>query len=496
MIRFAKLKCREVCQLAPMAVLALLAATANFAEAGSSRKERSIESITTRAAGEPAMAIVSLRSQRITVYDADGWIMRAAVSSGQAGRETPAGVFSVIQKDAEHHSNLYDDAYMPHMQRLTWSGIALHGGLLPGHPASHGCIRLPYDFAAHLFDLTKLGMRVIVAPSEVAPISIAHPALFEPRPDARDAAAARVSEAEEAAKKADQARLAALTASRELAQATMPLRRMRNLKLIEEQRLASAERSITSADSIEAKEAAEAAKANSKAKIAELDAQLAPAEAELQPKINALATARKAVIAAEAARVEAEEVAHALARAPEPVSVLVSRKTQRLYVRQAFEPVFDTPITIRDPDLPIGTHVFTALERGGGKGDMQWSVVSLVGSNVGMTETQGTTYKTPDAPANETDLSSAKGALDRVIIPEDAVDRITQLVFPRSSLIISDEGPSPETGHGTEFVIVMSDEPQGGLAHRRRGSDIGVRHGSRRDRFYWRSPFGNSYSSW
>jgi hypothetical protein len=271
---------------------------------------------------------------------------------------------------------------------------------------------------------------------------------------------------------------------------------MRNLKLIEEQRLASAERSITSADSIEAKEAAEAAKANSKAKIAELDAQLAPAEAELQPKINALATARKAVIAAEAARVEAEEVAHALARAPEPVSVLVSRKTQRLYVRQAFEPVFDTPITIRDPDLPIGTHVFTALERGGGKGDMQWSVVSLVGSNVGMTETQGTTYKAPDAPANETDLSSAKGALDRVIIPEDAVDRITQLVSPRSSLIISDEGPSPETGHGTEFVIVMSDEPQGGLAHRRRGSDIGVRHGSRRDRFYWRSPFGNSYSSW
>ena len=498
MIRFAKLKCKEVCQLASMAVatLALLVATGNFAEAGSSRKERSIESITTRTAGEPIMAIVSLRSQRITVYDADGWIMRAPVSSGQAGRETPAGIFSVIQKDAEHHSNLYDDAYMPHMQRLTWSGIALHGGLLPGHPASHGCIRLPYDFAAHLFDLTKLGMRVIVAPSDVAPVSIAHPALFEPRPDARDAAAARVSEAEEAAKKADQARLAALTASREVAQATMPLRRMRNLKLREEERLADAERSITSADSIEAKEAAEAAKANSTAKIAELEAQLAPAEAELQPKINALAAARKAAVAAEAARVEAEEAAHALARAPEPVSVLISRKTQRLYVRQAFEPIFDTPITIRDPDLPIGTHVFTALERGGGKGDMQWSVVSLVGSNVGMTETQGTTYKAPDAPANETDLPSAKGALDRVIIPEDAVDRITQLVSPRSSLIISDEGPSSETGHGTEFVIVMSDEPQGGLAHRRRGSDIGVRHGSRRDRFYWRSPFGNSYSSW
>ena len=209
MITFAKLKRKEVRQRASAAVatLGLLVATGNFAEAGSSRKERSIESITTRTAGEPIMAIVSLRSQRITVYDADGWIMRAPVSSGQAGRETPAGIFSVIQKDAEHHSNLYDDAYMPHMQRLTWSGIALHGGPLPGHPASHGCIRLPYDFAAHLFDLTKLGMRVIVAPSDVAPVSIAHPALFEPRLDARDAADARVSEAEEAAKKADQARL-------------------------------------------------------------------------------------------------------------------------------------------------------------------------------------------------------------------------------------------------------------------------------------------------
>jgi hypothetical protein len=380
------------------------------------------------------------------------------------------------------------------MQRLTWSGIALHGGLLPGYPASHGCIRLPYDFAAHLFDRTKLGMRVIVAPSDVSPVFIAHPALFEPRPDAREAAA-RASEAEEAAKKADQARLAAFTASREVAQATMPMRRIRNLKLREEERLADAERSITFADSVEVKEAAEAAKANSAAKIAELEAQLAPAEAELQPKINALAVARKAAVAAEEARAEAEQAAHALAR-PEPVSVFISRKTQRLYVRQAFEPIFDVPITIRDSDLPIGTHVFTALERSGGKGDMQWSVVSFIGSNVGLTESQGTTYKALDSAVNETDPPNAKAALDRVIIPEDTVDRITQLVSPRSSLIISDEGPSSETGHGTEFVIIMSDEPQGGLAHRRLGPDIGIRYESRRAPIHWRSPFANAYSSW
>jgi lipoprotein-anchoring transpeptidase ErfK/SrfK len=128
------------------------------------------------------MAIVSLREQRITVYDKNGWILRAPVSSGQKGRETPAGVFSVIQKDAEHYSNLYDDAYMPHMQRLTWSGIALHGGPLPGRAASHGCVRMPYDFAEQLFSATSLGMRVIVAPRDVAPIEVSHPALFPRNP--------------------------------------------------------------------------------------------------------------------------------------------------------------------------------------------------------------------------------------------------------------------------------------------------------------------------
>jgi hypothetical protein len=297
--------------------------------------------------------------------------------------------------------------------------------------------------------------------------------------------------------KADQARLAALTASREVAQATMPLRRMRYLKLREQERLADAEHFITSAESIEAKEAAEAAKAKSTAKIAELDALLAPTEAELQPKINALAAAREAAAAAEAARAEAAEAANALARTLEPVSVFISRKTQRLYVRQAFQPIFDIPVTVREPDLPIGTHVLTALERGGGKGDMQWSVVSLVGrSNVNTVEMQGPTHKALDAPADETDLQSAKSALDRIIIPEDTIDRIAQMVSPRSSLIISDEGPSLETGRGTEFVIVMSDEPQGGIAHRRRGPDIGVRYESRRSRLYWRSPFGNSYSTW
>src|SRR5829696_6232890 len=197
--RFASSKQKQI-RLWParfaIAGVAALITAGDHAGATTGRNGRSVESIKSRPAGEPIMAILSLRNQQITVYDANGWILRAPVSSGQKGRETPAGIFSVIQKEAEHYSNLYDDAYMPHMQRITWSGIALHGGVLPGYPASHGCIRMPFDFAARLFDATRLGMRVIVAPSDVAPIEVAHPALFMLKPSVGAVAAARAADAD------------------------------------------------------------------------------------------------------------------------------------------------------------------------------------------------------------------------------------------------------------------------------------------------------------
>src|SRR5215475_14804364 len=208
-----QLRLRTV-RLASVALVALIAA-GDHAGAASGRHRRPVQSIESRTGGEPIMAIVSLRDQRITVYDTSDWILRAPVSSGQKGRETPAGIFSVIQKEAEHYSNLYDDAWMPHMQRITWSGIALHGGPLPGHPASHGCIRMPYGFAERLFDLTQVGVRIIIAPGDPAPVEIAHPALFAPKPDTGPNAAALAAVAAEAARKADEARIAAVAATRE-----------------------------------------------------------------------------------------------------------------------------------------------------------------------------------------------------------------------------------------------------------------------------------------
>src|ERR1700679_709595 len=179
-----------------IAALATLLAAGSVAGAADRRNERQIESVASRTAGDPIMAIVSLHNQRITVYDANGWILRAPVSSGQRDRETPAGIFSIIEKDADHHSNLYDDASMPHMQRITWSGIALHGAPLPGHPAAHGCVRLPYEFAERLFDVTRVGMRVIVAPRDAAPVAIAPPGLFPQASAASAEAAAKAAAAE------------------------------------------------------------------------------------------------------------------------------------------------------------------------------------------------------------------------------------------------------------------------------------------------------------
>src|SRR5262245_25194750 len=114
------------------------------------------------------MAIVSLGDQRISIYGADGKLLDAPVSSGSAGYETPAGIFSIVQKKEEHRSNLYDDGEMPFMQRITWTGIALHAGNLPGHPASHGCVRLPMAFARQLFDMTEMGMRGLIGRADRA----------------------------------------------------------------------------------------------------------------------------------------------------------------------------------------------------------------------------------------------------------------------------------------------------------------------------------------
>lgn len=146
-------------------------------------------------ASGPLLTVVSLRKQKLRVFDLNGEITSTRISSGKPGFDTPTGVFSLLEKNVHHESNIYAGAEMPFMQRLTWSGIALHAGQVPGYRASHGCIRLPYSFAKSLFGITKLGGRVVVTQDETQPIEFSHPKLFKPLPATQPASAPAMAQA-------------------------------------------------------------------------------------------------------------------------------------------------------------------------------------------------------------------------------------------------------------------------------------------------------------
>ncbi len=447
----------EMRRWAVPAIVTLVAMAALTADAAArqARPAPPTEATAPRDAGEPIMAIVSIKTQQVTFYDADGWILRAPVSTGVTGRETPAGVFAVLEKDKDHHSTLYDDAWMPNMQRITWNGIALHGGPLPGYAASHGCVRMPYDFAEKLFDKTWIGMRVIISPNDAAPVEFSHPALFVPNPEAIAAAPAKAEalsrEAEDAAKAADEAKKAAATTKRETASLTATLRKLEALKTRADAELAFADKALAAAKTDEAKARAGDLKQKAAAKAADLGTQLDTAKADAKSKVDAAVAAKDAAKAAQTRKTDTAKAASEAKLALEPVSLYISRATQTLYVRrnthkqwpdggEVFDATIEVPVTIRNPDKRIGTHVFTAMARN--NAGLRWTAVTIDNGD------------------------DAKDALDRIAIPQDVLDRIAPTALPRSSIIVSDEPLSRETNYRTEFVAVLNNQPQGGFVTR------------------------------
>jgi len=447
-----------------MAALTVLTADAAARQA---RPAPPIEATALRDAGEPIMAIVSIKSQQVTFYDADGWILRAPVSTGMRERETPAGVFAVIEKDKDHHSTLYDDAWMPNMQRITWNGIALHGGPLPGYAASHGCVRMPYGFAEKLFEKTRIGMRVIISPNDAVPVEFSHPALFVPNAEAVAAAPARAErlarEAEEAAKTAGEAKKAAAAAARETASLTASLRKLEWLKTRADADLAFVDKTLAAAKTDQAKARTEEQKQKTALRAAEAGTQLDTAKADAKSKLAAAAAARDSAKAAQTKKADSAKAAREAKLALEPVSVYISRATQKLYVRrnthklwpdggEVFDASIEVPVTIRNPERPIGTHVFTAMASN--DAGLRWTVVTIDKGD------------------------DAKDALDRITIPKDVLDRIAPTALPRSSIIISDEPLSRETNYRTEFVAVLNNQPRGGFLMRRPTVDVPVANGN------------------
>jgi hypothetical protein len=442
-----------------MAALTVLTADAAI---GQTRRAQVTEATAPRLAGEPIMAIVSIKTQQVTLYDADGWILRAPVSTGTTERETPAGVFAVVERKKEHRSNMYDDAWMPHLQRITWNGIALHGGPLPGYAASHGCIRLPFGFAERLFDKTRIGMRVIVSPNDAAPVEFSHAALLVPNAEALAAAPARAEPlaraAAEAVKAADEAKRAATTAARETATLTASLRKLELSRNRANAELAFADKALAAAKTDQAKMRAEDLKQKAALKAAELATQLDTASTDAKSKLAAAAAAKDAAKAAETKKTDATKAAGEAKLALEPVSIYISRATQKLYVRRAtrkpvpdggevFDATIEVPVKIRNPEKRIGTHVFTAMARND-SGGLRWTAVTI------------------------DDGDDAKSALDRITIPQDVLDRVAPTALPRSSIIVSDEPLSSETNYRTEFIAVLSNHPQGGFITRERSNDV------------------------
>ena len=245
------------------------------------------------------MAIVSIKSQQVTFYDSEGWILRAPVSTGVKERETPAGVFAIVEKDKDHHSTMYDDAWMPNMQRITWNGLALHGGPLPGYAASHGCVRMPFGFAEKLFDKTRIGMRVIVSPDDAAPVDfLTHASLFVPNAEAIAAVPAKAEtlarDAAEAAKTADEAKKTAATTAREAAPLAASLRKLERLKARTDAELASADKALAAAKTDQARAKAEDRKQKAAAKAAEVGTQFDTAKADAASKLDAATAAKEA----------------------------------------------------------------------------------------------------------------------------------------------------------------------------------------------------------
>src|SRR5262249_5773547 len=272
-------------------------------------------------------------------------------------------------------------------------------------------------------------------------------------------------EAAEAAKTADEAKKVAATAAHEAASFTASLRKLEWLKARADAELAFADKALAAAKTDQAEARAEELKQKAAAKAAEAGTQLDSAKADAKSKLDAAAAAKDAAEAAETKQAAAAKAASEAKLALEPVSVYISRATQKLYVRrnthkrspeggEVFDATTEAPVTIRNPDKPIGTHVFTAMAHN--DAGLPWPAVT---SDTG---------------------DDAKDAPDRIPIPQDVLDRIAPTALPRSSIVVSDEPLSRETNDHTEFVAVLNDQPQGGFLMRRPTVGVRVARGN-----YW-----------
>ncbi|WP_132651203.1 L,D-transpeptidase family protein [Rhizobium sp. BK418] len=380
---------------------------------------------------------VSKDKQSLAVYDGAEIVATSKISSGKDGHTTPSGIFSVIEKQKYHESNIYSNAPMPFMQRLTWSGIALHeSNSVPRYPASHGCVRMPGDFAKSLYKMTEMGVPVIITGSELTPEPIDHPTLF--RPD-RPEPAPLLSDVELRpaigyAKTQVQVAMNETTVALPipLIQAPAPAAETSPISMLITRR--TQRENVTDIQTLLNQLGFAAG---------EPDGLAGPATVQA---INAFKALRPKEFARDKGFITdalIREVYAAAGKGEPPNGVIM--------VRQDFKPLFEAPVTITDPGLALGTHFFSlhAVDEAAGTAD--WLGVTLENN------LSREAMKRLGITNQESSIISGRPiatALSRISISEDVRHRIDALISPGSTLTISDMGLGPETTEGTEFITI------------------------------------------
>jgi peptidoglycan hydrolase-like protein with peptidoglycan-binding domain len=389
------------------------------------------------AAGDtaPLQIIVSKDTQSLVVYDGDEIVTTSRVSTGKPGHTTPSGIFSILEKNKIHKSNIYSNAPMPWMQRLTWSGIALHeSSSVPSYPASHGCVRLPAAFAKQLYGMTERGFHVIISDAAVVPTMVNSATLFTPLHS--DQAPELLSDANLRPAMAE-----ANSGPVEVASNDVLPKMGASARLILDSQRPPIKILVT--------------RRSERDQIRDVQAILSDLGlygGELDGGHGKLTTNA----------VKAFQAAHAMEEDGKMSPQFIQKLYQitghgtpangQLFVRRNFKPLFDAPIAIKDPQKPLGTHFFEARDLKYSSQQATWYGVTLdnhisaqAANRLGITDTASPT--------------TAEDSLARIDIPADIRNRIGTLLGEGSSLTITDIGDSSETGLGTDFVTITKKTP-------------------------------------
>jgi hypothetical protein len=396
----------------------------------------------------PLQIFVSINQQKLHFYSDGTHVVDELVATGVPGHLTPMGVFSVVERDRYHHSNIYDNAPMPFMERITWSGVALHEGIGLGHQASHGCIRMPHDFAARLWQLQTMGMRVIIARPELKPTDFADAHLFVRKQKA-----------------------VTPSASLQTLKTALTIDPATKTDAADPPTAAKPDNLVTGTVNTPAGAPTQAAAPA----LAEVLKVAVDASAPKQSDPTATDAGGQAAqpadvttpIATDDVPLPLPKPAQLSGGANKPIAVFVSRKEGKIFVRQDFTPLFEAPVKIDNPQQPLGTHVFTALDFMPDHSTFRWNVVTLapeaargephykyVKDALGRRKRERVEEPAIVPAQSAQPEETPQEALARITIPDDVIEQISALMVPGSSLVVSDHGLGSETGSGTDFIVI------------------------------------------